>query len=359
MRAPFPLTLVAMLFLAAAAGTANAASSFTEFETGQVRPLAQSPDGSRLFAINTPDNRLEIFDIGAGALTKVGSVPVGLEPIAVAARTNGEVWVVNHLSDSISIVDVSTPASARVVRTLLVGDEPRDLVFAGPGGTRAFVTTAHRGQNTPLQADDLDRAQHAGDRTRRRLGLRRDQSRRRPRRHAGDDRHPLRRYAPGARGQPGRDPRLRRRLPLRQPDDHDRRRLRDQRRLRRVGSARLQRPSRRPARAEQERREHHGTRGRPDRQIRRRALARRARTLLGRGGQVRAPRQGRVRDRRDHQSAGAGRRPERVRERRRHDPLQHGREPGQRKDLRLEPRLLQSRPLRGCGSDLRGLQAAG
>jgi DNA-binding beta-propeller fold protein YncE len=60
--------------------------------------------------------------------------------------------VVNHLSDSISIVDVSTPASARVVRTLLVGDEPRDLVFAGPGGTRAFVTTAHRGQNTPLQA---------------------------------------------------------------------------------------------------------------------------------------------------------------------------------------------------------------
>jgi DNA-binding beta-propeller fold protein YncE len=60
--------------------------------------------------------------------------------------------VVNHLSDSVSIVDVSDPASARVVRTLLVGDEPRDLVFAGPGGTRAFITTAHRGQNTPLQS---------------------------------------------------------------------------------------------------------------------------------------------------------------------------------------------------------------
>src|SRR5512139_1685972 len=95
-------------------------SSFVAFETGQVRPLAQSPDGTRLFAVNTPDNRLEIFDVGAGALTKVGSVPVGLEPTAVAARTNGEVWVVNHLSDSISIVDVSSPATARVVRTLLV-----------------------------------------------------------------------------------------------------------------------------------------------------------------------------------------------------------------------------------------------
>jgi DNA-binding beta-propeller fold protein YncE len=37
----------------------------------------------------------------------------------------------------------------RVVRTLLVGDEPRDIVFAGPGGNRAFITTAHRGQNSP------------------------------------------------------------------------------------------------------------------------------------------------------------------------------------------------------------------
>ncbi len=147
MRALFVATLLLAVLTADAA---HAASTFTTFETGQVRPLAQSPDGARLFAINTPDNRLEIFDVGAGTLTKVGSVPVGLEPSAVAARTNDEVWVVNHLSDSISIVDVSAPATARVVRTLLVGDEPRDLVFAGPGGTRAFVTTAHRGQNTPL-----------------------------------------------------------------------------------------------------------------------------------------------------------------------------------------------------------------
>jgi DNA-binding beta-propeller fold protein YncE len=52
---------------------------------------------------------------------------------------------VNHLSDSVSVVDLSaTPA--KVVRTLLVGDEPRDIVFAGTGFNRAFITTAHRGQ---------------------------------------------------------------------------------------------------------------------------------------------------------------------------------------------------------------------
>ena len=42
---------------------APAQGSFTNFESGQVRPLALSPDGTRLFAVNTPDNRLEIFDV--------------------------------------------------------------------------------------------------------------------------------------------------------------------------------------------------------------------------------------------------------------------------------------------------------
>ncbi|MBQ02998.1 MAG: hypothetical protein CL477_20240, partial [Acidobacteria bacterium] len=79
-------------------GSATAQASFLTFESGHVRPLAQSPDGSRLFAVNTPDNRLEVFDVSAGTLTHAHSIPVGMEPVAVAARTNDEIWVVNHLS---------------------------------------------------------------------------------------------------------------------------------------------------------------------------------------------------------------------------------------------------------------------
>jgi DNA-binding beta-propeller fold protein YncE len=125
-------------------------ATFTTFESGQVRPLAMSPDGSRLFATNTPDDRLEVFAIDGtdGSLTHEMSIPVGLEPVAVAARSNTEVWVVNHLSDSVSIVDLAA-VPPHVTRTLLVGDEPRDIVFAGTGGNRAFITTAHRGQNRP------------------------------------------------------------------------------------------------------------------------------------------------------------------------------------------------------------------
>jgi len=121
---------------------------FTEFETLQVRPLALSPSGKLLFAANTPDNRLEIFRVNGKKLVPAGSVVVGLEPIAVAARSDNEVWVVNHLSDSVSIVQVNSLGIANVSRTLLVGDEPRDIVFGGPNRSRAFITTAHRGQNT-------------------------------------------------------------------------------------------------------------------------------------------------------------------------------------------------------------------
>jgi DNA-binding beta-propeller fold protein YncE len=123
---------------------------FTLFESGQVRPLALSPSGKLLFAANTPDDRLEVFRIGNNGLEHLASIPVGLEPVAVAARNDNEIWVVNHLSDSVSVVALTQGGhSGHVVRTLLVGDEPRDIVFGGARKDRAFITTAHRGQNVP------------------------------------------------------------------------------------------------------------------------------------------------------------------------------------------------------------------
>jgi len=101
-----------------------------EFESGQVRPIALSPDGTRLFAVNTPNGALEIFTITPAGLSLQGRVPVGMEPVAVAARDNNEVWVVNHLSDSVSVVSlIGTP---HVTRTLLVGDEPATLSLPAP-----------------------------------------------------------------------------------------------------------------------------------------------------------------------------------------------------------------------------------
>ena len=69
-----------------ARATVSARSPFTLFESGQVRPLALSPSGKLLFAVNTPDNRLEVFKVGSNGLVHRASVPVGLEPVAVAPR---------------------------------------------------------------------------------------------------------------------------------------------------------------------------------------------------------------------------------------------------------------------------------
>ncbi len=121
----------------AACGMASAQQpSFINWENLGVHSLDMTPDGTRLLAVNTPDNRLEVLDITTGRPVRIGAIPVGLDPVAVRARTNGEAWVVNHISDSISIVDL---AAMNVVATLPTADEPADVVFAGTQG-RAFVT---------------------------------------------------------------------------------------------------------------------------------------------------------------------------------------------------------------------------
>ena len=122
--------VVAVLGLLVTAASALA-RSFVNFESGQVRPLALSPASDRLFAVNTPDDRLAIYTIGAGGLTLAAEVPVGLEPVAVAARTDlagrTEAWVMNHLSDSVSVVEID-PADAKVG------------TFGVPPGTQAPAT---------------------------------------------------------------------------------------------------------------------------------------------------------------------------------------------------------------------------
>ena len=125
----------------------TAPNSLVVFESGPVRPLALSSDGQRLYVTNAPANCLEIYEVEGDTLRLVSTVSVGLEPVAVAERAANEVWVVNHLSDSVSVVRLD--GTPRVLRTLQVGDEPRDIVFAGASRDRAFISSANRGQNRP------------------------------------------------------------------------------------------------------------------------------------------------------------------------------------------------------------------
>lgn len=129
--------------LALTASSAYAQNAFIHWESPHVSPIALSPDGTRLVAVNTADHRIEIYAVGANGLPQwQASVPVGLDPVSVRLRSNSEAWVVNHLSDSLSIVDLGT---RQVVKTISTGDEPADVVFAGTP-QRAFVTLSSRQQ---------------------------------------------------------------------------------------------------------------------------------------------------------------------------------------------------------------------
>ena len=133
-------------------------TSVLNFESPQVHPLALTPDGSRLLAVNSPNGTLSVFQLQSGLAPKlVAEIPVGLEPVSVAVRNNNEVWVANWLSDSVSIVDLAT---ANVVRTIEVGDEPTDIMFAGSSREMAFVVVSGGGSLlTGTSIDNLGRGQ--------------------------------------------------------------------------------------------------------------------------------------------------------------------------------------------------------
>jgi YVTN family beta-propeller protein len=131
--------------------TTLSAQSYTNWETPPVHPIEITPDGNTLLVANLADARLEIYDITSGAPVSVASVPVGVDPVSVRARTDGEAWIANSISDSVSIVDLVT---RNVRATLTVGDEPGDVVFAG-SPERAFITMGQESEVWVFDPADL------------------------------------------------------------------------------------------------------------------------------------------------------------------------------------------------------------
>lgn len=134
-------TITFALGLAMAAGVAGAADRpHVNFENHPQRAIDLSPDGEWLAVAHTADQRVQLFRIGPTGPVPAGSVVVGVDPVAVRFRGNGELWVANHVSDSISIVD---PQRRMVRETIATGDEPFDIAFAGG---RAFVSASQVNQ---------------------------------------------------------------------------------------------------------------------------------------------------------------------------------------------------------------------
>ena len=119
------------------------------FEARMTRAIGLTPDGTRLLALNNPDGRLSVFnvtDITNPKPVLEAEILVGLESVSVRARTNDEVWVVNEVSDTVSVISLS---QRTVIATLQVPDEPGDVVFAQG---KAFVSCSRNGRICVLDA---------------------------------------------------------------------------------------------------------------------------------------------------------------------------------------------------------------
>ncbi|MCI0635319.1 MAG: hypothetical protein L0206_15610, partial [Actinobacteria bacterium] len=127
---------------------------FQTFTSPQANPIAASPDGAFVYVANTTSHTLDV--ISTATNTRVKTIDVGVEPAGVAVRPNGlEVWVSNHLSDSVSVIDTdpASPWYRQVVETVQSldangvtrFDEPVGVAFKADG-TRAYVALSSRNQ---------------------------------------------------------------------------------------------------------------------------------------------------------------------------------------------------------------------
>ncbi len=108
----------------------------TNLESPHGHPLDLSSDGKWLAAVNTYANQIELFETIDKVPQHRQSVFTGVDPVSVRFRNSQELWVVNHVSDSITIVEIP---SGRVTRNLRTQDEPVDVVFS-QSANKAYVS---------------------------------------------------------------------------------------------------------------------------------------------------------------------------------------------------------------------------
>ncbi|MEM7391300.1 MAG: hypothetical protein AAF492_03045 [Verrucomicrobiota bacterium] len=93
-------------------------------------------NGGYLYVANTPLDTIDVIDTESREL--VTRIPVGVDPVSLAVRPDGkEVWVANHVSDSVSVIDADPGSRTRlhVIATIQDIDlESRSTRFDEPVG---------------------------------------------------------------------------------------------------------------------------------------------------------------------------------------------------------------------------------
>ena len=131
---------------------ATAAVGHPTFMSPQASPIALA--GGMVFVANTPADTIDVIKASNHAV--VARIHVGIEPVSVTVRPDGkEVWVANHVSDSVSVIDTdpASPTHLQVIATVqdfdpatkaTRFDEPVGIAFAS--NDKAYVALSSENQ---------------------------------------------------------------------------------------------------------------------------------------------------------------------------------------------------------------------
>ncbi|MDP6905630.1 MAG: cytochrome c peroxidase, partial [Verrucomicrobiota bacterium] len=118
---------------------------YPSFLSPHARPILVHE--GRVFVVNTPSDTVDVIDAKSRKTTR--RIDVGIDPVSLAIRPDGrELWVANHVSDSVSVIDINPKSRTylRVVDTVqdfdlrtktTRFDEPVGIAFAS--NEKAYV----------------------------------------------------------------------------------------------------------------------------------------------------------------------------------------------------------------------------
>ncbi|MBA62830.1 MAG: hypothetical protein CMJ76_10750 [Planctomycetaceae bacterium] len=110
--------------------------------------------GDHVFVTNTPADTVDVINLRSRKVIK--RIPVGIDPVGLASRPDGQqVWVANHISDSVSVIDTNSknPTYLQVVGTVqdidpvtksTRFDEPVGIAFAS--NQKAYIALSSENQ---------------------------------------------------------------------------------------------------------------------------------------------------------------------------------------------------------------------
>ena len=122
------------------------------FVSPHASPIAIN--GAHVFVVNTPSDTVDVIDRKTRKI--IARVNVGIDPVGIAVRPDGkEVWVSNHVSDSVSVIDSdrANPTYLQVIATIqdfdpktraTRFDEPVGIAFAS--NDKAYVALSSENQ---------------------------------------------------------------------------------------------------------------------------------------------------------------------------------------------------------------------